>query len=64
MTTEDGHETDTSHYTLDQIRNAFWRTFHKGGDVWFDYLGTEEEVESSTEGQWQSFVAHLKARVG
>lgn len=46
-------------YTLDEIRAAFWKTFHKRGELWFDYLGTEEENTSCTEDFWGDFSDNL-----
>jgi len=46
-------------YTLAQIKQAFWSNFHCMGDVWFGYLGTEEENEESTQTEWQEFLEIL-----
>lgn len=46
-------------FTLDQIRRAFWATFHRKGEVWFNYLGSDEECEGSTEDEWETFRSEL-----
>lgn len=46
-------------YTLAEIKAAFWAEFHKSGECWFDYLGSDEDCESSTRGAWLEFVQHL-----
>lgn len=46
-------------YTLEQIKRAFWEQFHESGETWFDYLGTEKENESYTQGEWKDFVEKL-----
>lgn len=48
-------------WTLDQIRQAFWKTFHKEGELWFDYLSDEEICEASTRGIWSEFADNLDA---
>jgi hypothetical protein len=48
-------------WTLDQIRQAFWKTFHKEGELWFDYLSDEETCEESTRGMWSEFTDNLNA---
>lgn len=37
------------------LHGAYWKKFHKAGELWFDYLGTEEECEAITEQNWQDF---------
>ena len=39
-------------YSLEQIREAFWEVFHKSGELWFGYLGTDDENEKYTEVWW------------
>jgi len=50
-------------YTLDQIKDAYWRTFHRAGELWFPYgLETpeaKEECEETTERHWEDFKEHL-----
>ena len=50
-------------YTLDQIRAAFWATFHKEGEIWFCYLGSEDENEESTVNHWQAFKEQLEKQL-
>ena len=47
-------------YTLEEISVAFGKTFHKSGEAFFDYLGTQEECEVSTTWYWKEFVENLK----
>ena len=51
-------------YTEAQIKAAFWKAFHKCGDVWFSYIGTEEQNESSTQESWRAFEEALAEGVG
>lgn len=46
-------------YKLDEIKKAFYETFHKSGERWFEYLGNEEECNNSTEEEWQDFLDNL-----
>lgn len=50
-----------SEYTLEEIKMAFWGTFHQVGEIWFDYIGTEEEQNSHTEEWWDTFLEELIA---
>jgi hypothetical protein len=50
-------------YTLKEISVAFGKTFHRSGEAFFDYMGTEEECEVSTKWYWEEFVENLKAEV-
>jgi hypothetical protein len=47
-------------YTLEQIKKAFWEEFHESGELWFDYLGHEEENTECTNSYWDSFVETLE----
>jgi hypothetical protein len=29
-------------YTLDEIKEAFWTTFHKSGEWWFSYFSNDD----------------------
>lgn len=51
---------ERSVFTLKQIKQAFWAQFHKSGERWFNYLGTEEENTASTDEIWQQFVDDLR----
>jgi len=45
--------------TTDDVRAAFWKTFHKCGEVWFNYLGTDEENEHATQAFWDELLENL-----
>jgi hypothetical protein len=48
-------------YTLRQIKEAFWKEFHKSGEQWFSYFDdSEEENESCTNSYWEEFVEELE----
>ena len=47
-------------FTMEQIKAAFIARFHKAGELWFDYLGTEEENRNSSELIWLEFLKHLR----
>lgn len=51
----------TAAYTVAQIKAAFWREFHKGGERWFNYLGSETDNEECTQSEWDSFLEELQA---
>jgi len=46
-------------FTLDQIKDAFWKTFHEAGELWFNYLGSKEVNEESTVYNWNEFLENL-----
>jgi hypothetical protein len=46
-------------WTLEEIKNAFWKTFHKSGELWFDYLGDNEDCNQSTNSFWSEFMENL-----
>lgn len=46
-------------YTLRQIKKAFWKNFHESGEGWFDYMGSDEENQESTESEWNTFKEYL-----
>jgi hypothetical protein len=47
-------------YTKEQIRAAFWAQFHKSGEIFFGYLGTDEENEDSTNSHWTGLEEELE----
>lgn len=51
-------------YTLEQIKKAFWEEFHESGELWFSYLGTEEENSEHTEYNWGEFLEKLRKQKG
>lgn len=54
--------TPTKTFTSDEIKAAFWKTFHEAGEIFFeDYLGSPENNAQSTESWWQKFHQHLHA---
>lgn len=42
------------------LRGAYWKKFHKAGELWFDNLGTEEECEAITEQNWRDFAEGIE----
>ncbi|KKL56791.1 hypothetical protein LCGC14_2241910 [marine sediment metagenome] len=59
-------------FTEEEVKAAFWETFHKSGELWFSYFdgspskaypqghrGSEEECESHTLEYWREFKEHL-----
>lgn len=54
--------TENKQYSLEDIKFAFWSTFHRSGDVWFDYLGDADQNNISTSCHWREFEEYLKAR--
>ena len=49
-------------YTEEQVKKAFWKTFHKSGEHFFRYsmvYNTEKDCNESTDGVWQEFLANL-----
>ena len=48
-------------YTLEEVKKAFWATFHESGELWFDYLGTHENNTEVTEEWWDTFLEELNA---
>jgi ATP adenylyltransferase/5',5'''-P-1,P-4-tetraphosphate phosphorylase II len=49
-------------YTIAEIKEVFWETFHKSGELWFGYLGTEEDNEDTTNQYWEDFLNNLVAQ--
>lgn len=47
-------------YTEEQIKNAFWKSFHEAGEIWFDYLSDEESNNKSTQCKWEDLLENLK----
>jgi len=50
------------YYSLEEIRKAFWLTFHKSGEVFFDFM-SEESAISTTQCVWEAFQDGLKSEV-
>lgn len=52
-------------YSEERIKQAFWKEFHKSGELWFPYSTTngavtEEDCTEVTEAFWDSFLEYLK----
>ena len=54
-------------YTEEQVKTAFWATFHKSGELWFapeddGYAkdGTRLTSERDTQNYWVEFQGHLR----
>jgi len=47
-------------YTIEQIKAAFWDVFHESGELWFGYLGSEEENSEYTMSSWEDFKEALE----
>lgn len=50
-------------YTLEQVKSAFWKTFHHSGEKMFLYpeMGVpESECEQATNQEWEEFLNVLK----
>jgi hypothetical protein len=52
-------------YKLSEIKKAFWKTFHKQGELFFNYIepGDNEYFstpEESTNGYWGEFLYNLQ----
>ena len=56
----DNKLSDQKLYTLEEIKEAFWKSFHKSGELWFNYLSDEESNKESTEEHWRDFSDYLK----
>jgi len=46
-------------YTLEDIKTAFWETFHKQGELFFSYSGIEERDNADTEYYWNELLDSL-----
>lgn len=51
--------TANSTYSLEDIRKAFWATFHKSGGLFFQYKGSDRDCMASTEHTWLDFEDQL-----
>jgi hypothetical protein len=49
-------------YDIKSIKQAFWKTFHESGEIYFDYLGNAKENNRSTQISWQEFLEHLQQK--
>lgn len=46
-------------YSVEQIKAAYWRCFHKSGEYWFEEFGSERDCTEATESLWGEFVKAL-----
>jgi hypothetical protein len=50
-------------YTLEEIKDAYWRTFHCAGELWFPYgqetAEARAECSEVTDDHWRDFLEHL-----
>lgn len=46
-------------FTIEQIKAAFWNTFHKQGEVWFEYISDDQYCEGTTNAHWDDFEERL-----
>ncbi len=42
-------------YTLEQIKKAYWKEFHKSGEWYFEYMDDEKTCEENTQSEWRDF---------
>ncbi len=45
-------------FTIEEIKKAFWDTFHKSGELFFS--DSEEDCEIATLSFWERFLEKLK----
>jgi hypothetical protein len=50
-------------YTLEQIKNAYWKQFHMAGEIFFTYSDAESASEQM-EISWNEFVEYLNETHG
>ncbi len=49
-------------YDIEDIKKAFWKTFHAQGELWFPYFkNTPKENQAATESEWEEFTHNLNA---
>jgi len=51
-------------FSKEQVRLAFWKTFHESGEIFFPYpdMGEDEEdCELFTNEMWEDFFSNLNA---
>ncbi len=46
-------------YTKEQVKAAFWRRFRGAGELWFPYVGRDEEIDKSVDDVWQGMAQEL-----
>lgn len=47
-------------FTVDEIRAAFWKTFHQSGELWFNYFGPPSDDERDTTSRWEEYLDYLE----
>ena len=50
----------TTKYSEEQVKKAFWATFHKVGELFFNHFGNDEENEGATQQEWDYFLKNLQ----
>jgi len=46
------------YYSLEVIKDAYWKQFHRSGEHFFSY-GDEESAQANTESSWDDFIYEL-----
>jgi hypothetical protein len=46
-------------FSLEAVKAAFWKTFHKSGEKWFSYIDEDAECEYMTKSEWDDFLENL-----
>jgi hypothetical protein len=49
-------------YPLSEIKEAFWEMFHKSGEFWFEYKGSDEFNNKSTQVEWDEFLEYWETK--
>jgi len=47
--------------SIEDVKIAFWKTYHERGEVWFSRFGEDDEREFSTNLEWERLVENLNA---
>lgn len=46
-------------FALIYIKEAFWKTFHESGEIFFNYYSSDKDNERSTYSEWKDFRNNL-----
>ena len=49
-----------SGFSEEELKIAFWKTFYKQGEVFFDYMGSDEDCDYTVIEYWNDFLDYLK----
>ena len=49
-----------ANFSVEDVKKAFWKTFYREGEIFFDYMGTDAECEYSVNDYWVDFLENLK----